>query len=932
MALTTKNLNSGLTADQLAQFIIGDSGSVVPGTVKYTGDIRAAGSFGGGISDGLNLEAGVIFSTGDIANPESSINLGGGNFNDNDGDAALNQLLVDTNSSSTTTNDAAVLEFEFIPKQNQFSLEYVFASEEYNEYVNTAFNDVFGFYLNDVFISAIPGTEKQLVSVNNINNGKAGNPNTNPPIPDFPPQNPALYVDNTSNPPIFKTTWDGFTKVLSTPQVFVIPNVRSKLRLAIADTSDSSLDSAVLIYAPPVFNFSQPNYQVNEDGTVVGANITINRTGIALGNSTVDVKLSNGSATGGATLGNGIDFTFTTQTINFPTNQTTATLTVPINNDSLVEPTENLTLTLANPTNARIGVVQNTANLDILTDNDTAGIIITSTAGADVGEGGTSDTYTVVLQSQPSDLVIVTVDPDTQTDLGAGTGLPLTLNFTPNNWNVPQTVTIKAVNDQVAEASPHTSAIAHTASSVDPNYDGAAVPITVDGTVTATLTANITDNDTPSVKITETGGTTKIGEGGATDSYTAVLTTQPAADVTVTASPDAQSDVGIGGGIPIALKFTPDNWNVPQLVNVQAVDDTVAQGTHSSTITHQVTSTDAKYNLIATASVIPQITDNDTAGVTITPASTAATEGGATGSYKVALTSKPTVPVNVNFNTGIQIDSISTFTFTSDNWNLPQTVTVKATDDSLVEGLHTGTIDHSIAVGSAAEYLPVTIAPVTVSITDNDVATPNTPSITITPASTTAAEGGATDSYKISLNTQPTANVTVNVAAGSQINAIAPIVFTPANWNVPQTVTVTATDDTVVEGSHSGTINHSVASGSAAEYLPVAIAPVTVTIADNDTATSTAGVKISPTTTYAAEGGANGSYSAVLTGQPSSDVTVSFATDSQIEALTSFTFTSDNWNLPQTATVKATDDSAVEGTHLSTIAASASSTDLAYNN
>jgi hypothetical protein len=125
------------------------------------------------------------------------------------------------------------------------------------------------------------------------------------------------------------------------------------------------------------------------------------------------------------------------------------------------------------------------------------------------------------------------------------------------------------------------------------------------------------------------------------------------------------------------------------------VDDAVPEGTHSSTITHQVTSTDPIYNQIATASVTAQITDNDTAGVTITPPNTAATEGAATGSYKVALTSKPTAPVNVNFNTGIQIDSISTFTFTSANWNLPQTVTVTATDDSLVEGLHTGTIDHS---------------------------------------------------------------------------------------------------------------------------------------------------------------------------------------------------------------------------------------------
>ncbi|WP_341732605.1 Calx-beta domain-containing protein [Microcoleus sp. EPA2] len=790
---------------------------------------------------------------------------------------------------------------------------------------------------------------------------------------------------------------------------------------------------------PPSFNFSQPTYQVKEDGKVIGAAVTINRTGITNGTSKIDVKLTNGSATGGATLGLGVDFVFTTQTVNFAPNQTTAELIVPINDDSLVEPTENLTLTLTNPANARIGITQNTATLNI-TDNDTTGITITSSGGnTAVTESGTTDTYTAVLNSQPTSLVILTVKPDKQTDLGTGGGNPIALNFTPANWNVPQTVTVKAVDDDVTEANPHTSTILHTASSADPNYDGSTPPLRIDGTAIATLTANITDNDTPQVKITETGGTTKIGEGGASDNYTAVLTSQPTADVTVTASPDSQSDVGAGGGNPIALKFTPDNWNVPQLVTVQAVDDTVDQGAHTSTIAHKVTSTDAKYNLIATASVIAQITDNDTAGVTITPQNTNATEGGATGSYKVALTSKPTAPVKVNFNTGFQIDSISTFTFTSDNWNLPQTVTVKATDDSLVEGTHSASISHSIDPSSAAEYKSVAIAPVTVLIVDNDTPTaagvkisptsttaaeggvngsysavltskpgsdvkvsfatdsqieaiasftftsanwnlPQTatvkavddsavegtqlstitasasstdlaynkigipkvdvllidndsPGIAVTPNSTNAAEGGATGSYSIVLTKAPTANVTVNFAAGSQINAIAPLVFTPANWNVPQTVTVTATDDTVVEGAHSATISHSVATGSAAEYLPVAIAPVSVSITDNDTATTPAGITVTQTggSTIVAEGGATDTYQVALNSQPKNDVKVSFATDSQIEAIASFTFTSANWNLPQTATVKAVDDSAVEGTHLSTIISSASSTDLAYN-
>jgi hypothetical protein len=202
MALTTKNINSvGLTPQQLAQYILGDSGTVIGTTVKYTGNNLGAGIFGGGISDGLNIEAGITFSTGDIGNTDVGMSTSFGS----PGDAGLSEILFKNGYSSTTTNDAAVLEFDFIPKEGPFSLEYVFASEEYNEFVGSAFNDVFGFYLNDIFISVIPGDSSQIVAVNNINNGK----------------NSALYVDNTSN--TFKTTWDGFTKVLSTPQAFAIP-------------------------------------------------------------------------------------------------------------------------------------------------------------------------------------------------------------------------------------------------------------------------------------------------------------------------------------------------------------------------------------------------------------------------------------------------------------------------------------------------------------------------------------------------------------------------------------------------------------------------------------------------------------------------------------------------------------------------------------
>jgi Ca2+-binding RTX toxin-like protein len=85
----------------------------------------------------------------------------------------------------------------------------------------------------------------------------------------------------------------------------------------------------------------------------------------------------------------------------------------------------------------------------------------------------------------------------------------------------------------------------------------------------------------------------------------------------------------------------------------------------------------------------------------------------------------------------------------------------------------------------------------------------------------------------VRLTTQPTANVTVAITPGTQVTVSLPILtFTPANWNVAQTVTVKAVDDAVVEGNHPGPISH--ATTSADTLYNNLVAPLTVNISDND--------------------------------------------------------------------------------------------------
>jgi len=139
----------------------------------------------------------------------------------------------------------------------------------------------------------------------------------------------------------------------------------------------------------------------------------------------------------------------------------------------------------------------------------------------------------------------------------------------------------------------------------------------------------------PGVTITQSGGSTAVTEGGATDTYTVVLTGEPTSDVTITPSPNSQLTV-----LPASLTFNISNWSTPQTVTVTAVNDAVAEGTHSGTITHAAASTDPGYNGIAIAAVTATITDDVSsfeewagAGVGLTPELLVKYAiGGATGS------------------------------------------------------------------------------------------------------------------------------------------------------------------------------------------------------------------------------------------------------------------------------------------------------------
>ena len=349
-------------------------------------------------------------------------------------------------------------------------------------------------------------------------------------------------------------------------------------------------------------------------------------------------------------------------------------------------------------------------------DDDESGVTVSHSALTVTEEDTAGASYTVVLDSQPTADVTVTVAGHAGTDVTL-TPSSATLTFTPMNWDTAQTVTVTAGND--GDSANDSVSLTHSAQSTDSGYQG----ITIAG-----VAVTVNDNDEPSVTVS-TMALTVTEEDTAGASYTVVLDSQPTADVTVTVAGHAGTDVTLTPS-SATLTFTPMNWDTAQTVTVTAGNDGDSAN-DSVSLTHSAQSTDSGYQGITIAGVAVTVNDNDEPSVTVsTMALTVTEEDTAGASYTVVLDSQPTADVTVTVagHAGTDVTltpSSATLTFTPMNWDTAQTVTVTADDDA-------DTTDDSVALThSAAEHgqrltSGITIAGVAVTVRDNDE-----PSVTV---------------------------------------------------------------------------------------------------------------------------------------------------------------------------------------------------------
>jgi len=231
LAMTTTAYDN---AANMAAAIAGSG--ITISNAAYTGAGAASGYFSGGAAAGIGIKSGIVLTSGYASNLDGTSNTSDGITGNNGlgGAAMLDQLIP-----GYTTYDATILSFDF-----QFTnglggdafFNFVFGSDEYNEFVGSSFNDVFGFFLDGTAIAdnvaLIPGTSTP-VAINTVNNTSNG----------------AYYNDNdpsNGTPTPYAFEYDGFTDVFNVSMLGLDSGVHH-IDLAIADAGDHVLDSGVFI-------------------------------------------------------------------------------------------------------------------------------------------------------------------------------------------------------------------------------------------------------------------------------------------------------------------------------------------------------------------------------------------------------------------------------------------------------------------------------------------------------------------------------------------------------------------------------------------------------------------------------------------------------------------------------------------------------------
>ena len=565
----------------------------------------------------------------------------------------------------------------------------------------------------------------------------------------------------------------------------------------------------------------------------------------------------------------------------------------------LADNSANVTFSVTQASDTNFVNVNDRALTLIINNTDLAGFTLSSNAFA-LAEVGGQGSLSIVLEAQPSSNIILNVS---SSSVDHTTVSPSSLTFSPEIWNVAQSVTLSAVNDFIPYDTSAYIQVGVSSLVTDQNYLSLG---------NAFASVRIINDDIPSFSLSPNALTLNEGQSDSTLSIT--LDEIPDTLVMFDVSSDNTSEVTVS---PSTLSFVSSNWNIPQTVTLTSVEDNHLRS-DSAIITASVntTNTDLVFASMTAQSSNITITNNDVAGFTLSSNQLTIAENAGVGTFDIKLNAEPNSDVVLSITSSDTAEgtvSVSSLTFTTANWNTAQSVSITGVNDNRI-GNHSANV--TIAVNDALSdnnFDPVANQTLTATFTDDD-----TPSFSKSATALTFAETG-NSSFTVVLGARPDSDVVISVTSSNTAEATvsqSSLTFTSSNWNTAQTITVTGVNDNRI-GDDSATVTLSVIDASSDNnFDALADQSISLTLTNDDSAS----FSISTTALTITETG-NGTFTAVLGAQPDADVVISVTSSDTAEATvsqSSLTFTSSNWNTAQTITVTGVNDNRI-GDHSATI-------------
>jgi len=521
----------------------------------------------------------------------------------------------------------------------------------------------------------------------------------------------------------------------------------------------------------------------------------------------------------------------------------------------------------------------------------------TSSCILSVTEGGATDIFGFSLSDQPSSDVVInlTANPTSQFTVS-----PTSFTFTNSNWNSTQSATLTAVDDLLLDGT--------VTGSITLEIDDPLSDDCYDSLTSKSYIVSVLDNENAGYIVTPVVGTLTESD-TTTASFDVVLTTQPINDVIIdfTNSDSTEKTLGV-----TSATFTNATWNVTQTIILNSADDFLIDGDQTTSITAQINPlSDAGFtgSVSQTISVITK--DNDSGDFILGSISGNLTEDPPnTVNFSVVLTAQPSSTVIIDFSSGDLTEATmvtNSVSFTSGNWNIPVLVYVSSVDELIFDGSQTTSITATVSSSSDPGFTSASSQIINVITEDNDK-----PSYTVNPVVGALTEGDMTTVYfTVILDATPSSNVIINLANGdpSEVTlSTTSITFTPANWNVTQTITLFSEDDPIIDGPQNTVITASINGLSDPNFASLDDQTVSVITNDNDSAS----VKVTVIDNLTSEYGDTGSFEMVLESQPTGEVTIDLISSNLLEGKlidNSVTFNSSNWDTPQVVSVEGIDDS-----------------------